>query len=228
MVNRERSGRYDVFGDPSSDTVPRRQRPAPGCSSPVTWDSDRHPASRHGAVDRRAEQCPAQRWTKRPGVDRLFQGEAELAEAGIQLGPSDAEGGRGLGLVALRRISRPPGWRAFSTSLQRPGHVPGPPVGRRPPLPRTVSWGTIPKCVGGESPPSETMSARSTAFASSRILPGHRCDTSRLRASRLSPTLAPTDAQAQLPHEGAGPAGGCRRSRSGRRGGRCTLKTLRR
>ena len=63
------------------------------------------------------------------------------------------------------------------------------------------SWGTIPKWSAVRSPPSETISARSTAFASSRISPGQRWDRRRARASRLSPGLSPANPCTQLAHE---------------------------
>ena len=45
-------------------------------------------------------QSPVHPWTSRPAVDDGSTAEAELPEAGIELGAGDAEGCCGLGLVA--------------------------------------------------------------------------------------------------------------------------------
>ncbi len=62
----------------------------------------------------------------------------------------------------------------------------------------------IASCAAVSNPPSETISARSIAFDSSRMLPGQACASSASRASRLSRGLALAHAGADRAHEVVG------------------------
>ncbi len=99
--------------------------------------------------------------------------------------PRDSEHRGGFGFVSTDSSHRVKDRTSFQLGQRLSLGAIGGRVGR--PVGASVLPHPMPKCLAVSGPPSETISARSTPFSNSWMLPGHRYERSRSCASLLSP-----------------------------------------